>query len=212
MRMTPQSKLIRLPKHNTRTEYKPASNHILSQPGAFPWSLVTFDIKKISTLFVNFHSLNEKAGLLRNYHLPSTHQLTKTRCDGTWFTELWLVIDCQLDNRWRQPYRSVRATAPKCAIPTSRWAGRSDHIHIRTAALITFSGPSRRGCGLKYVFGKRSRVTVYVRRRADCPARPHGGSGQESPDRRALHSAHLNFDDASPRSTAWVPLALPFPS
>lgn len=64
----------------------------------------------------------------------------------------------------------------------------------------------------KYVFCNRNRVTVYVRRRADCPARPHGGSGQESPDRRAPHPAHLNFDDASPRSTASAPLALPFPS
>lgn len=87
-------------------------------------------------------------------NLPSTHQLPKTRCDGTWFTGLWLLIDCQIDNamRWRQPYRSVRATAPKCAIPTSRSAGLSDHIHIRTAPLITFSGPRRRGRGLNMCF------------------------------------------------------------
>lgn len=141
---------------------------MLSHPGAFIWSLVTFNIKKcphgLSTFTLVTTRLDYYATIQNN--LPSIHQLTKARCDGTWLSRLWLVTDRQIGNAiWRrQPYTHVRATAPKCAIPTSRWAGLSEHIHIRAAAFITSSGPSRRGRGLKCVFGKRSRVTVYVRR------------------------------------------------
>lgn len=161
MRTTPQSKLIRTTHaqninqrvityfHNQEHSFDHAS---LSRWRKCPHGLATF------TLVMT--RLDYYATIQNN--LSITHQLTKSRWDGTWYGTLWLVIDCQIANawRWRKPYRSERATAPKCAVPPSRSAGPPDHIHTRTAAVITVSGPSRRGCGLKYAFGKRSRVTV----------------------------------------------------
>lgn len=165
----------------------------------------------MSTFTLVMKKLDHYATIRNN--LPCTHWLTKTRHDETWFARLWLLIDCQIYHAigWRQPYRSVRATAPKCAIPTSRSARVPDHIHIRTAALITFPGPSRRGCGLKYVFGKRSRVTVFVRRRADFPRtstrrlRPgesgSPGSSSRSPEFwRCLATIHCIGSTRSPIS------------